>query len=376
MMNELLKNTLYGDPLNIIINSLPMTDVYNLSLTCKLLHNKLQIKLKQRFRNNICDRLKCIFGQHYDDFVKQMVVHEASIFGSFLIECLLEENFEYSDIDIFIGDYNKYNSFLDYMTHIYGKYDMNSAYGNSAANFVINDKVIQFVYREKEQQFDMDICNGKVSFNDGLIVINKLQYNSIFSKVGIINNEEYDRTTINRIYKYAGRGFTFISDVDVKANIEYEIIMGKLYDDKHLYLCADIPTTVWLPFVGADLGLPQTFNHNGSSYLVKECSYPCMICMFLDIDHLCCVRNGYIDELIILVSNIVNFDDCNPHILYPELEIHDDGVLFETRKYYYLDDIVREHFDYIDSNTSLAQFNDYLVKKNNNDCNIIPRSLV
>lgn len=123
-----------------IVPYLSLKDLSTLKETCSYYyHNISQKDYEKSVLNLVIGRLKKIFGDKYDEFKKQMEINEGVIAGSFIVQCILEENWE-TDIDIFIpgakyvGDRNgfkyiekcgSYSLIEEYFFKNYGWYDTN-----------------------------------------------------------------------------------------------------------------------------------------------------------------------------------------------------------------------------------------------------------
>lgn len=92
--------TLYKENIEEIISYLKPKDCYHFTLTCKLYHNNFDIK--QSLINEINNRLGCIFGDKMNDFKEMLMSIGCFISGSFIIQCLLDEYWPKSDIDIYV----------------------------------------------------------------------------------------------------------------------------------------------------------------------------------------------------------------------------------------------------------------------------------
>ena len=100
-----------------IILYLKPKDAYNLIITC---HNyKKKFNIKKNLINEINYRLYNIFGDKLDQFKKLMKDTQSVISGSFIIQCLLDEYWDCSDIDIYVSKYEPSSKFNidDFMFH-------------------------------------------------------------------------------------------------------------------------------------------------------------------------------------------------------------------------------------------------------------------
>ena len=110
----LLESVFEGDIFdNKILPKLSVENIYDMSLSTEY--------FKKRFDKNyvlgvikkrIELELRNIFKEHYDEFVETMQKSHAIISGSFLLQIILEEKWENSDIDIYVGSTCENNSGL------------------------------------------------------------------------------------------------------------------------------------------------------------------------------------------------------------------------------------------------------------------------
>lgn len=99
-MNEVL----YGDMfLYEIIKYLSPENIYDLKLINKYYNLKITYNhLKFPIINNINQRLNLIFEEHFVGFKKILKSTNSCISGSFMLQCIHNEYFRYSDIDIYV----------------------------------------------------------------------------------------------------------------------------------------------------------------------------------------------------------------------------------------------------------------------------------
>lgn len=98
-MEEFIDTTFFK---NDIFSRLAAKDIYTLSLTCKKFNTFFKDLLKEAILNKINQEFKEIFGDKNNEFKKLLSETNAIITGSFMIQCMLGEYWEGSDIDIFI----------------------------------------------------------------------------------------------------------------------------------------------------------------------------------------------------------------------------------------------------------------------------------
>lgn len=93
----------------IILDKLELKNVYNCTLINKKYAERVWNYIIKRIIKNIENRLKDIFGDKYLEFKKVMYETKSVISGSILIQCILEEKWEGSDIDIYTSKLFKYH---------------------------------------------------------------------------------------------------------------------------------------------------------------------------------------------------------------------------------------------------------------------------
>ncbi len=83
-------NDLCLDVRNEIISNLDRKELYYLSMTSKFYHNFVQFN--KLIINTIKQRLKNEFGEHYDSMTQLMKRNNVFLSGSFIIQCILDED--------------------------------------------------------------------------------------------------------------------------------------------------------------------------------------------------------------------------------------------------------------------------------------------
>jgi len=225
-----------SDILNELFKYIKIVDIYNLSLTSKYYHDI--IKIEQHIIKEIHSRLYKIFVEDLYKFKELLKIINGFISGSFIIQCILGDEFVSVDIDIYIPTSKKnitdkeypnpnidiFHNFIykylpvSYEASIYGdvnvgcvtdyfKYD----YGHKALDN-IQVQLIEFEGSSNlkfiDTNFDFDICKNIYS-GDNLIIKNMYNIcNKIIDLKNILCTEEVNR----RYIKYKSRGFTFINE--------------------------------------------------------------------------------------------------------------------------------------------------------------------
>ncbi len=189
-------------------------------------------------------RLKSIFGDQYEAFKVALELSNAIISGSFILQCLLNEHWRYSDIDIFIhydgdcletpiGKFLQQYQYMGYCNDYYTYMDVTQSFNYKvfhecdAQLINVNEPVKTYITR-----FDFDILKNYFEGNDHLVLSDYI-YNGIYKyfalqqflihdlvniiatnmdmlKVIDLSGLKITNNIINRYRKYNWRGFTFI----------------------------------------------------------------------------------------------------------------------------------------------------------------------
>ncbi|MCJ7636688.1 MAG: hypothetical protein MUO21_04295 [Nitrososphaeraceae archaeon] len=104
-MNNHFNQVLCGNVFdNIIFNFISLEDAYRLSLVNSALYKRMNKNYFYNIiKNRIEHRLKIILGDNYIPFIKMMVKTNAVLSGSFIHQCVLNEKYDNTDIDIYVG---------------------------------------------------------------------------------------------------------------------------------------------------------------------------------------------------------------------------------------------------------------------------------
>jgi hypothetical protein len=229
-----------------IAKNMSMKDLYSLSRTCNYYYNNIiNVYIKNKVLTEIDRRLKNVFGFHLDKF--KQILHNINgvITGSFILQCILNVEWNDTDIDIFVpvdGDYmnkkdnnNERNILYYFMTDTllyqgdthacnYGnelnKIQCISTYGKDGMpyriqiTFVDVERNINTLCDYMNDNFDFEICKNVYYNND----IHFYRINDILSKKTNFQVSNRLGSSISRAKKYIKRGFEFSSE-DGKINI-------------------------------------------------------------------------------------------------------------------------------------------------------------
>ena len=260
-----------GDIRYVLTEKLSCKDIWNLLKVTEYdsTKTKLQELLHPRCILEIKKRLKKVLGESYDEFVSVLARTGAVISGSFIVQCLLNEDWN-TDIDIFvpmignkIGKTDSNNPTTEVDDLLFQKFHMVSYEAGNRYGHDINDEKIQWVrtfsktqvYRrdvhgryeriknisnvkekgynfqvvlvnvEKEKicdfiidNFDFDIVKNTFTFSDNKLKILKLQ--EIFDKRTEFKVGDRFGSSVQRAIRYEKKGFSFSNK-----NMPYETIL-------------------------------------------------------------------------------------------------------------------------------------------------------
>ncbi|MCJ7637504.1 MAG: hypothetical protein MUO21_08455, partial [Nitrososphaeraceae archaeon] len=104
MSNLLFDKVVIGNVFdNIIANHLTIKDIYNMSFVDHELFNRInETYIINQIKKRIIARLKYTFRNNYDAVVVAMIQSEAVLSGSFVLQCILSEKWNNSDIDLYV----------------------------------------------------------------------------------------------------------------------------------------------------------------------------------------------------------------------------------------------------------------------------------
>ena len=157
-----------GDIRYVLSEKLSCKDIWNLVKVTEYesTKTKLQSLLYQRCILEIKNRLKKVLGESYDEFVSVLSKTGAVISGSFIVQCLLNEDWN-TDIDIFvpmignkIGKTDSNNPTTEVDDLLFQKFHMVDYEAGKRYGHDVNDKKIQWVRTfSKTPRYERDL-NG------------------------------------------------------------------------------------------------------------------------------------------------------------------------------------------------------------------------
>lgn len=213
------------DVYNCIVGYLEPLSSHFLSQTCK---SFFSVYPKYIF-GKINKRLMKVFGDQLFALKKMMQETGCVISGSFIIQCLIDESWEYSDIDFFIHMHNNknYESLVtDFLGYQWLNYNPDETYHSIKNNMIKKVKTyehitniyrIQFVSVDTSnicafvnETFDFDICKN-IYYHDGRDNLHVNNFDNILLKE---TNFRFPtiygfEAAISRHHKYTRRGIKF-----------------------------------------------------------------------------------------------------------------------------------------------------------------------
>lgn len=227
-------------------------DLYKLRFTNKFyLDNITLLTIKQSILRQINLRLSSIFGDKLDEFKKLLNDTKGAISGSFIVQCILDEYWNNSDIDIYfpcptetspdIGDF-----FTKVMHLKNSSYDSDEMHNNISknniymiTNYEYNGKILQLMYMDIPydhellwefiiDNFDFDFCANIYYIDNAEECVKISKFNNIIRKTDkfSIKFESIQRimASMDRYYKYTNRGF------DISVDTTYDKLANKCID--------------------------------------------------------------------------------------------------------------------------------------------------
>jgi hypothetical protein len=251
-----MDQVLYGNVFdNIIIEHLSLRDIYSLrfvnSIFRKRINKELIIKI---IKIRIERKLQDILGPHYDQFVENMIENKAILSGSFILQCILDEEW-YSDIDIYVDlkhrlnlhkgmkkmsysfgedEYVRYKTALKNIDEITNYYVSND---EDTDGYDIKIQVITIRTSEKYSLIDhinntgFDVCKNRLTYNDdGNLQLYLENYKEAITKTSTFTIQDVDDFYF-RIQKYSNRGFYFKPRYNRLLCVEYLFYRGNMGPD-------------------------------------------------------------------------------------------------------------------------------------------------
>lgn len=240
---NLANQILAGDTFNIISEYLSVKDIHHLSLVNKILYNKITFKYILEFiKKKIKNRLQNILSENYDKFINILAKTKAVIHGSFIIQCILDESWDDSDIDICVGNpdngeilekFFEKNIYLE--SNFYGgHYDLSNNidhvrtfdFGYYKIQVILINVTKYYTIKNHIEDTDFEICKNALTFGEnGDFRLYIKNYKEIIHKTSTFTMSK-DFTP--RFMKYSDRGFLFKPKYNRLLYLEYMLLKSKI----------------------------------------------------------------------------------------------------------------------------------------------------
>lgn len=240
-----------GDCVEIIAKYLDPIDIINICKVYPKNYKRLYNHLLESVGRNIDNYFRSFFGEKYEQFKQCMISDEGVVSGSFILQMILNENWQNSDVDIYT-DFRK-------LTYFYGKLelflydncvnknvgtdetDVECHIGRYICAFVDRDtirnvrdyrikgKIFQVIELDSrilvrknlttiskfiDESFDFDICKNTFYYDkDGYHVGIKNLKQIVEKRVGFKIGKDFG-SSWDRCIKYQTRGFKFYNELN------------------------------------------------------------------------------------------------------------------------------------------------------------------
>ena len=149
---------------NIIVDYIRMKDIFNLRFVNSTFRKRIDENyLMKLIRAKIEKRLRSIFKSNYAKFVEAMHKANAIMSGSFILQCILDEVWDNSDIDIYVD--KKHEAYFHKIMHSIGahSYATHGMYGIAFHGVISN---VENFYIEHDNGSDNESGDVNDNFND------------------------------------------------------------------------------------------------------------------------------------------------------------------------------------------------------------------
>lgn len=224
-------------------------DLYNLKLVSKMTWKNMIVRggdIKNIIIKQIHIRLKNILRDQYDLFIRYIKINQIAISGSFMMQCILGEDWANSDIDLYLCDEENDNYFdimgIDKEVLTYEqKQEITDSYGHFIdINKIINRKVygkrIQTIYVGENvintheefknfvmNTFDLNICKNIFQIIDGKEMVYVHDLMGLIRKREVVDGNYIREKKWGRIEKYIGRGFDIRGELTIDKYFKYSV---------------------------------------------------------------------------------------------------------------------------------------------------------
>jgi hypothetical protein len=226
---------------NVLTPVLVPIDLYNLARTCKKYQKN--IKMSHIKKSAICEinrRLYKILGDGFDEFKNMMRGADATISGSFVIQCILGEHWQDSDIDIYV-DEQLYFDFRCNIQRFNALFDADDEYEEQELSIEIDTNQIN-LESESKKIINENTEDEKTCESDDKNILKYMKKNYHIEKIhtGYREDTTYivdfivNETKIQFIANEPGKNFILDYDFNIcKNTYKYEDVFDR---DTNLFI--------------------------------------------------------------------------------------------------------------------------------------------
>lgn len=258
-MTDPLSNVFYGNVFdNIIIDYISVRDIFNLKFVNRSFRQRItESVIMKIIKTRIERKLKVILKNNYDAFVNAMAKSKAILSGSFILQCILNEKWSNSDIDIYVDKENE-NFFHKCISSItsFSDFDYGDMYGQAFNSIIHNIKnffidpdnnlhkpnigpfdetkqyfvKIQVVTIKTSKEYSLidhtyntgfDVCKNRLTYDKhGKMQLYLKNYKEAITKTTTFTIQTVD-DFYYRVEKYSKRGFYFKPKYNKLLYLEY-----------------------------------------------------------------------------------------------------------------------------------------------------------
>jgi hypothetical protein len=233
-----------------VVEHLVPKDLYSLKFVSKYYYKNIDEKtITNSIIINIHKRLKQVLDKKYDTFIKFIEKKSIVISGSFIMQCILCEYYENSDIDLYSYlshdsdkffdiinmedlDEDQEKNFKDYgaLPYIHDIINAHLKNGHKLQNIrLYNMKNYDDVKNYVINKYDMDMCKNIFTIVDNKSVLYTHNLNRVMNKWEHITEFDIESRKKRRIEKYILRGFNFKCDSNTFDKLDHICYAGKFY---------------------------------------------------------------------------------------------------------------------------------------------------
>lgn len=201
--------------------------------------------IKNNIIRQIHTRLQRLLKNQYDFFIKYIKTNQIALSGSFILQCILGEYWDNSDIDMYLytnTDKDNYFDVLEIEKEVL-TYEKIQAIKNEYADFIdithiinrkVFDKRIQTIKISCDESydgfkkfvlttFDLDICKNIFQYVNGVEVVYVHDFGKLINRRDNFDGNFLLEKTKKRIYKYINRGFDISGKLTMDKYFKYSV---------------------------------------------------------------------------------------------------------------------------------------------------------